>query len=159
MSVCKYTGPSFETFPNPPPRRVAGRRRLQERWFPTTWCWRGAMFSSKLTEEEEGMFGRGGQPLSLDEDEGEGEGEAWQRQKKPPSQKPSSPVRRAWLMLVLAVLVLRAWFSFGGSVCAWFSRAHTAGASRAAVSVHSGYRVWRLGLASQPPPYRLHSFS
>lgn len=83
------------------------------------------MFSSKLTEEEEGMFGRGGQPLSLDEDEGEGEGEAWQRQKKPPSQKPSSPVRRAWLMLVLAVLVLRAWFSFGGSVCARGLAEHT----------------------------------
>ena len=72
------------------------------------------MFSSKMSEEEEGMFGRGSQP-SLDEDEGEGEGEAWPRQ-KPPSQKPSSPVRRAWLILVLAVLVLRAWFSFGGSV-------------------------------------------
>ena len=69
------------------------------------------MFSSKLTEEEEGMFGRGGRPSPLDEDEGEGEGEAWEVLQKTPS-----PVHRAWPMMGLAVLVLVAWFSFGGSV-------------------------------------------
>ena len=70
------------------------------------------MFSSKLSEEEEGIFGRGGRPSPLDEDEGEGEGEgeAWEVQKSP------SPVHRAWPMMGLAVLVLVAWFSFGGSV-------------------------------------------
>ena len=68
------------------------------------------MFSSKLTEEEEGMFGRGGQPSPLDESEGEDEGEAWEVQKSP------SPVHRAWPVMGLAVLVLVAWFSFRGSV-------------------------------------------
>ena len=66
------------------------------------------MFSSKLSEEEEGMFGRGGQPSPSDE--GEDEAEAWEG-KKPPSR-----VHRAWPMVGLAVLALVAWFSFGSSV-------------------------------------------
>ena len=48
------------------------------------------MFSSKLSEEEEGMFGRGGQPSPSDE--GEDEAEAWGKHKAAQMYKPPSGV-------------------------------------------------------------------